>query len=90
MLSMQLSVFSWCPTMEDICKRLPSLANQIFEKLTDQDLIRCNETSKEMDTFLNEDRFFLLRIINAFFGNFVEFKDSWEKVVKKAPTEIIK
>ena len=53
--------------MEDICKRLPSFATKIFERLTDQDLIRCNETSKEMDTFLNEERFFLLRIINAFF-----------------------
>ena len=69
MLSMQLSVFSWNPTMEDICKRLPTVAKNILENLTDQDLIRCNETSKEINTFLNEERFFLLRIINAFFGS---------------------
>ena len=76
--------------MEDICKRIPDLAEIVFKNLSNQDLIKCKETSRVISSFLNEERSFAIRIINAHFGNFREFQDSWNKVVDKAPRKIVK
>ena len=67
--------------MEDICQRMPTLAGKIFKNLKDQDLIKYKESSRKIRSFLNEERFFAIRIIKAHFGNFVEFQDSWKKVI---------
>ena len=75
--------------MEDVCKQMPSLAEKVFQNLGDQDLINLKESNRKIYSFLNNERFFAMRIINVHFGNFVQFQDLWEKVTEKAPKEII-
>ena len=75
--------------MEDICIRIPTLAEKIFQNLGNQDLIKLKENSRDICSFLNEERFFAMRIINAHFGNFVVYQDSWNKVIEKAQKGII-
>ena len=75
--------------MEVICKRIPVLAGKVFKNLSDQDLIKCKESSREFCFFLNEEQFFAKRIISSNRGNFIQYKDVWNKVTKEAPKEII-
>ena len=76
--------------MEDVCKRFPIIAGKIFRNLRNQDLIKCKLRSREICSFLNDERFFAIRVINSYFGNFVEFQDLWISVIAKAPSEIVK
>ena len=66
--------------MEDICKRIPMMASKVFRNLVNQDLIKCMEKSKEIHSFLKDERFLAFRIINAHHGNFLKFQDSWEMI----------
>lgn len=76
--------------MEDICRRIATVAAKVFKNLDNQDLIKCKESSKVICSFLDEEVLFAKRIIMAHFGNLVEFKDSWSKVIEKAPAIIVK
>ena len=75
--------------MEVICKRIPTLAEKVFKNLSDQDLIKCKESSREFYSFLNDEQFFAKRIISAHYGNFIQFQDVWNKVIDKTPKEIV-
>ena len=83
------AVIDQISTMEGICKQIPSLAEKVFQNLGDQDLINLKESNRYINSILNNEQFFAMRIINGHFGNFIEFKDLWEKVAKKAPKGIV-
>ena len=76
--------------MKHICQRMPTLAEKVLKNLNNQDLIKFKESNREINSFLNEERFFSMRIINAHFGNFIKFQDSWNKVINKASKEMVK
>ena len=76
--------------MEEVSKRFPLIARSILKVVNEEDLINCKESSRDISQFLDEERFFFIRIIQKHQGNFVEFQESWKKVVNKAPFEVLR
>ena len=76
--------------MEHHAFRFPHLASNIFVQLDNQSLINCKEASRKLDNFFGNEKFFWLRIIHKYRGNFVEFKAIWNKTLKKSPTILVK
>ena len=73
--------------MEDLCQRIPHVCAKIFGLVDDQTLIKCNEASKVFYNFVNNERFFCIRII---LKHEERLQDSWKKVVVKSPLAIVK
>ena len=71
--------------MEQLALRFPHLASNIFKQLDNQSLVNCKETSQILENFYGNEKFFWLRIIHKYRGNFVQFKDTWNKTLKKSP-----
>ena len=76
--------------MEDLSVRVPSIAKKIFNFLDKQSLVKCKGIDKNIKRFLDNERFFFLRIINNYKGNFVEFEESWKKILHKSPLVVAK
>ena len=74
-------------TMEDLCQRIPHVCAKIFGLVDDQTLIKCKDASKVFYNFINNERFFWLRIIHQHEGR---LQDSWKKVVVKSQLAIVK
>ena len=77
-------------SMEHHALRFPHLASNIFDQLDNQSLVNCKEASRKLDNFFGNEKFFWLRIIHKFRGNFVEFKATWNKTLKKSPAILVK
>ena len=77
-------------SMEHHAFRYPHLASNIFDHLDNQSLVNCKEASRKFDTFFGNEKFFWLRIIHKYRGNFVEFKTTWNKTLKKSPVILVK
>ena len=71
--------------MEQLALRFPHLASNIFKQLDNQSLVNCKETSQRLENFYGNEKFFWLRIIHTYKGNFVQFKETWNKTLKKSP-----
>ena len=76
--------------METICNRFPHLAERIFDQVDDQSLNNCKEISEEVLEYLENERFFWIRIIKKYGGKLKDFPDLWKPVIDKTPTEIVK
>ena len=76
--------------METICKRFPHLAQRIFDQVDDQSLNNCKEISQEVLEYLENERFFWIRIIKKYKGKLKDFPKLWKPVIDKTPTEIVK
>ena len=76
--------------METICKRFPHLAERIFDQVDDQSLNNCKEISGEVLEYLENERFFWIRIIKKYRGKLKDFPELWKPVIDKTPTEIVK
>ena len=78
------------PEMENLRNRFPILIQLILENVDDQSLVTFKETSREMFDFINDERFYWLRILRKYNGSFVEFSKSWRMVIQKNPVEIVR
>ena len=76
--------------METICKRFPHLAERIFDQVDDQSLNNCKEISEEVLEYLENERFFWIRIIKKYQSKLKDFPKLWKPVIDKTPTEIVK
>ena len=76
--------------MEDLCERIPLISDQIFKNLTNRTLINCRKASRRLNQLLDQDKNNWIRIILKYKSNFKDFKESWNKVLFKTPTGIIK
>ena len=81
--------------METICKRFPHLAQRIFDQVDDQSLNNCKEISREVLGFLDNERFFWIRIIKKPRGpnmqiRLKDFPKSWKPVIEKTSVEKVK
>ena len=76
--------------METICKRFPHLAERIFDQVDDQSLDNCKEISVEVQEYLDNERFFWIRIIKKYQEKLKDFPKLWKPVIVKTPTEIVK
>ena len=76
--------------MENIIKRIPNLGVLILNNLDDQSLAKSKRTSREVAKFLDNERFYWIRILGKYKKNFEGFEESWKDVINKTPTNVIK
>ena len=69
--------------MDQLLSRFPDIAEDIFENLDDESLVRCKEASRSMSSFMDEDNKFWKRIIRKYLNNLEtnDFKKSWEFLI---------
>ena len=77
-------------TMENLLQRFPHLAKRVFEQLDDRSLNRCKEISGEVLEFLDNERFFWIRIIMKYKRKIKDFPKLWKQVFDKTPVEKVK
>ena len=73
--------------MEEVLLRFPHLGQNIFESLADQDLAQSREISQMWKHFLDVEKFFAIRRIQAFF---MKLPISLEKALKHSTFEQVK
>ena len=76
--------------MENLVQRFPHLAKRIFDQLDDRRLNRCKEISGEVLEFLDNERFFWIRIIRKYKRKIKDFPKLWKQVFDKTPVEKVK
>ena len=74
---------------EICCKRFPIVGQVVLNNLKDQCLVRSKETNRGINNFLENERFYWIRILKKYSGNFTGFEESWNHVIKNAPIAII-
>ena len=76
--------------MEVLSLRFPHLIENIFCELDNQNLVDFREVNRTFRSFIDDGRFRWIRIIRKFIGNISNpHKESWNKVLHKAPTQNI-
>ena len=78
------------PSMDMLCKRFPLVKKRILNNLDDQSLTRSKEANREIAEFLDNGRFYWIRIIKKYAGNFEGFEESWKEVIPRTPLDIVK
>ena len=82
-------MFTVNSSMEELSNRFPHLASNILNEINDESLFNCKESSREMNSFIVSEKFFWIRIIQNYRGNFVEFKESWKKTINKSSVDFV-
>ena len=75
--------------MEIICKRFPHVGKLVLNRLDDQSLARSKEIDRRMKNFLENERFYWIRILMKYKRNFEGFEESWNNVIENAPIAIL-
>ena len=84
--------------MENLCRRFPLVSKMVFNELDDQSLTQVKMSNREICQYLEEERFYWVRVLKSFKGRVYSrekgewqaaFNESWKNVVNKAPVEII-
>ena len=65
------------------------MSKMVFNELDDQSLTQVKMSNREICQYLEEERFYWIRVLKSFKGRVDEFDESWKKVVIKCPVEII-
>ena len=76
--------------LDDLCLRFPTISNKINKMLDDKSVVNLKTASRNICSFLENDRLFCIRKIKIYFKKNHFFYDSWRKVVRKTPAAIIK
>ena len=69
---------------------LSSLIQNTSLNLDDQSLTRSKEASRGIAESLEDERFYWIRIIKKYTGNFEGFEESWKEVIHRTPLDIVK
>ena len=75
--------------MEDLCKRIPMICKTIFAELDDQSFVNFKVVSREIAKNLKNERFYWIRVMRSYNCFLGDFKNSWAKVVKRIPANIL-
>ena len=75
--------------MDELLSRFPLIAEDIFENLDDESLVRCKEAGRSLSSFMDEGSKFCKRIIRKYLHNQEknDFKNSWESLMDLKQTE---
>ena len=68
----------------------PGLAEKIFDSLDNESLVNSRTVSRSWSEFTEDEVFFSRRIIIKLIDGYVDFKDTWKFVMKKADIEMTK
>ena len=64
--------------MEEIVLRFPVIAQQIFEQLDNQDLIKFREVDKSFCSSIDQNRLIWTRMIKKYIKDNNKFRKSWK------------
>ena len=76
--------------MDVIQKRFPTLAVNIFNNLDGQSLVNFKDTNKENYEFMDQERFYWIRILKKYNDYFETSKESWKKSTSKIQARFVK
>ena len=76
--------------MDIIVRRFPTLAVNIFNNLDDQSLVKFKKTDRESFEFINQERFYWIRILIKYNELFETGKESWNISISKTPAGFVK
>ena len=76
--------------MDELCQRFPSMVQKILNHVDNETLINFKEAGRDNAAFLENERFYWIRIIQRYNCLIGELQEVWRKVVRKSPKEIIK
>ena len=76
--------------MENLCLRFPMLGKKILNLVENETLVNFKEASRNNNFFLENERFYWIRIINRYNCVIGELREVWREVVSRTPTELIK
>ena len=76
--------------MEDLGWRFPLISKIILNNVDNISLANFRKASRENSNFLENERFYWIRIIKKYSANFEEFKESWKKVISKTQVDFLK
>ena len=76
--------------MDIIVRRFPTLAVNIFNNLDDQSLVKFKKADRESFEFINQERFYWIRILIKYNELFETGKESWNISISKTPAGFVK
>ena len=76
--------------MEDLCQRFPMISRIITNNLDTQSLINFKISNRTISKYLDEERFYWIRIIKRYNQNFAIYSEQWKKVIEKTPVKTVK
>ena len=76
--------------MDCLYERFPHLSKSILNNLDNQSLLKSKEASREIFQFLENERFYWIRMIGRKYWTFKGFQESWKEVVHQTPTDVVK
>ena len=76
--------------IEDLFKRFPHISQSIFDKLDNQSLINCKEASRELSEFLENERFFWIRVLRNYSRHYDSNNDFWKIVINRTSIKLIR
>ena len=76
--------------MDVIQRRFPNLAVNILNSLDDQSLLKYKESDRDNCEFISQERFYWIRILKKYSGNFKGFEESWNQVINKTSIDVVK
>ena len=76
--------------MDTVRKRFPLLNKMVLKKLNDQSLVNIKEACRQSDRQLANERFFWIRMIKKYMGNFEGVEESWKGVINKTPVDMLR
>ena len=76
--------------MDELCQRFPLMVQKILNHVDNETLINFKEAGRNNSAFMENERFYWIRIIQRYNCLIGELQEVWMKVVRKSPKEIIK
>ena len=76
--------------LEELCLRFPFVSRSVFKNLDNESLIKCKTSGRIMNSCINNERSYWIRILKKWNKNFQEFSESWKRVICKTPIDIVK
>ena len=76
--------------MEILFRKIPLVRRMILKNLDNQSLTKCIEAKHGFAEFLNNEKFFWIRMINKYTRNFEGVEDAWIEVLHRTPVDIVK
>ena len=76
--------------MDFIVKRFPTLAVNISKNLDDQSLVNFKDANRENYVFMDQERFYWIRILKRYSEHFETSKKSWNISISKTSAGFVK
>ena len=73
-----------------IRQRFPLVNRMVLYNLDNQSLTKSQEANRGIAEFLDNEKFYWIRIIKKYAGNFEGFEESWKEVIRRTPLDIVK